>query len=59
MTDDQEQLGNAIDRLDSVAHALKLGLPAEMHVEQLRVLLPEIVVELKAAFVLVTGEECW
>jgi hypothetical protein len=30
-----------------------------MHVEQLKILLPEVVAELKAAFVKVTGQNPW
>jgi hypothetical protein len=54
-----EKLGLAIDRVDSIAYALWLPLKSEMHVEQLRALLPEVVKELKAGFVEATGENPW
>lgn len=57
--DANNELGEAIDQLDNYAHALKLPLRAEMHVEQMRVALPEVVKRLKAAFVEVTGENPW
>jgi len=47
MEEKYEKLGQLIDKIDNFAHALKLALPAEMHVEQLRKSLPECVAELK------------
>lgn len=54
-----EKLGLAIDRVDNMAHALLMKLPAEMHVDQFRGSLPEIVKELKEGFVEATGENPW
>ena len=59
MTEEMEELGQAIDRVDSLAHGLQLPIHDHMHVEQLKSLLPEVVSELKAAFVKVTGENPW
>ena len=59
MNNDQEVLGQAIDKLDSLAAALTLPLPADMHVQQLKRALPEIVRELKSEFAAVTGENPW
>ena len=59
MSDEQEALGQTIDKLDSLASALALPLPADMHVQQLKRALPEIVRELKAGFAAVTGENPW
>lgn len=59
MEDKYERLGKLIDRLDSLAHALKMPLPAEMHVEGLKKPLPEIVAELKESFVEITGDNPW
>lgn len=59
MTEEMEELGQAIDRLDSLAHGLQLPIHDHMHVEQLKVLLPEVVTELKAAFTKVTGQNPW
>jgi len=58
-TDAQNKLGETIDRLDNVAHALQLAMPADFHVRQMKQLLPEIVQELKKNFVEVTGENPW
>jgi len=59
MTEEMEDLGQAIDRVDSLAHGLQLPINDSMHVAQLKQLLPEIVIELKAAFAKVTGENPW
>lgn len=59
MTDEQEELGQIIDRLDSVTSGLIIPLPDRNHVQILRTLLPEIVQELRAVFEKVTGENPW
>lgn len=56
---DTEKLGLAIDRLENMAAALTLPLPAEMHVDQFRKTLPEIIKELKEGFIEATGENPW
>ena len=59
MTEDMEELGQAIDRADSLAHGLEIPLHDHMHVEQMKMLLPEVVAELKSGFVKVTGQNPW
>lgn len=59
MTNEQEQLGQQIDTLDSLAHALNMPLPPEMHVNTLRTVLPDLVTDMRAAFVALTGENPW
>jgi hypothetical protein len=59
MEDKYERLGLLIDKVDNLAHALQLPLPASMHVEQLRTALPEAVKELKESFIDITGENPW
>lgn len=59
MTDEVNELGEAIDQLDNYAHALLLPLDPKTHVKCLREGLPEVVKRLKAAFVNVTGENPW
>jgi hypothetical protein len=55
-----ESLGGLIDSIDNLAHALLMrALPAEMHVEQMRQLLPEKVEKFKRVFVQITGENPW
>jgi hypothetical protein len=55
----KENLGITIDRVDSLAHALKLKVPDNIHVESLRSILPEVAADLKKYFVQVTGENPW
>ena len=57
--EDIEDLGTLIDRLDNLAHALNLPLRAEMHVEQMRLALPNLVKDFKAAYVHEMGEDPW
>ena len=59
MEDKFETLGQLIDSLDNLAHALKIPMPPQMHVEQLSVALPEKVKQLKEVFVEITGENPW
>ena len=59
MEDKFETLGQLIDSLDNLAHALKMPLPIHMHIEQLSVALPEKVKQLKEVFVEITGENPW
>ena len=59
MEDAKDVLGRAIDTLDNLAHALKLPLSANMHVDQLRLSLPEVVAELKRGFIGITNENPW
>jgi hypothetical protein len=54
-----EKLGLLIDKLDNYAHALKLPLPPQMHVEQLKSGLPEVVQKLKESFQELSGENPW
>jgi septation ring formation regulator EzrA len=55
----KENLGQAIDRLDNLVHALQLPLSAQMHVDALRSNLPEVVKELKEAYEKLTDENPW
>lgn len=59
MTTKTDDLAEAIDSLDNVAHALKLPMPAQTHVDILRTVLPEKVAALKAAFAALTNETPW
>jgi|FreactcultuFSWF8_1027224.scaffolds.fasta_scaffold02805_2 hypothetical protein len=54
-----EKFGEVIDKLDNLAHALQLPLKDSMHVNQLRRELPEVVKELKAAYVFEFVENPW
>lgn len=59
MNEAQEQLGQLVDRLDAIGHALQIPMPAQMHVQNLKTVIPELVTEIKAAFVNVTGQNPW
>lgn len=59
MTDKFENFGLLIDELDNLAHALQIPLPPQMHVEQLKELLPEKVAKLKALYIEITGQNPW
>ena len=59
MEDKFEELGQLIDSIDSITHALNIPLPPQIHVEQLKNLLPEKVEKLKEVFVKITGENPW
>lgn len=52
----KELLGNSINRIENILHALTLGT---INAEIAKSLLPEIVKDLKAGFVGVTGENPW
>jgi hypothetical protein len=56
---DLEDLGVLIDRLDNLAHALKMPLRPEMHVSVLRDSLPKLVKQFKAAYAKELGENPW
>jgi hypothetical protein len=60
MSDEQkEKLGQLIDGIDNLAHALQIPMPAQFHVDSLKGLLPEKVSELKAIYQEITGENPW
>jgi hypothetical protein len=59
MEDKFEKLGQLIDSLDNLAHALKMPLPPQMHIDVFSRSLPEKVKELKEVFVEITGENPW
>lgn len=59
MTEQQEEMGSLIDRLENVTAMLVVPLPDKIHVDCLRESLPEITEKLKKAFVELTGENPW
>lgn len=60
MTEDQkEKLGQLIDSLDNLAHALQIPMPPQMHVDALRSALPGKVEEFKAIYQEIAGENPW
>ncbi|PZP26678.1 MULTISPECIES: hypothetical protein [Pseudomonas] len=54
-----EQLAEQIDRLDNFAAGLELPLPEHLHLQAMRDGLPEIVTELKNAFITAGGDDYW
>lgn len=59
MDENFEKLGELIDSLENLSCALNLPLDNKIHVDQLKILLPEKVEELKKLFVEITGENPW
>jgi len=59
MEENFEKLGQIIDGLDNLASGLNLPLPNEMHLDNLKVILPRMVEELKQLFVEMSGEDPW
>jgi hypothetical protein len=54
-----DRAGELIDRLDNLAHALQLPVPATTHVEQLRKALPDVVRKAKDLYAEITGYDPW
>ena len=54
-----EQIAEIIDRLENLNGALQLPLRAEMHVDQLKRALPDIIAKLKEAYVFEFNENPW
>jgi hypothetical protein len=60
MTEEQsETLGQLIDRLDNLSYGLDIPIPDSMHVQQLKLILPELTNEFKKSFINITGENPW
>lgn len=55
----KDKLGMLIDTLDSTAHGLDIPLPASFHLEQMKLIIPEKVKELKDIYIEITGENPW
>lgn len=55
----KEKLGELINSLDNLAHALKMNIPESIHVQAMRKLLPEKVKEFKEVYIELTGENPW
>jgi hypothetical protein len=54
-----EQVGQLADRIDNLLGAMQLPLPPAMHVQQLRVALPQIRDVLRLIYTAETGEDPW
>jgi len=54
-----DKFGAEIDRLENLVGALTLPLPSAMHVNQLKVALPDVVARLKESYVGLIGENPW
>ena len=57
--DNIDKLGEIIDSLESLAAGLNLPLPPSMHIDQLKILLPEKASVLKEVYEDETGENPW
>lgn len=54
-----EELGVLIDSIDNLYHALKIPMPAQFHIDQLNISLPEKIKEFRNVYVKITGENPW
>lgn len=54
-----DQLGTAIDDVESLLAGLDIPMSAEFHIKQLKAILPDKIKELKLGFIGVTGENPW
>lgn len=59
MNDKFEKLGQLIDSLDNLAHTIQLPISDHIHLDQMRMHLPEKVKALKESFIEITGENPW
>lgn len=59
MKDHAEDLGQLIDEIENLAHALNLPMGADFHVQQLKKLLPEKVDKLKDIYKDIFGDDPW
>jgi hypothetical protein len=55
----KEDLGQAIDSVDNLAHALILPMPADFHVKAMKESLPEVVKRLKESYAKAFNENPW
>lgn len=53
------QVGEISDRVENIAFALKLPLSNDFHLRQMKMVLPEIVADLRKLVVEATGENYW
>lgn len=59
MTDNLDQISQQVDSIDNLIAALSIPLPPQMHIEQLKLALPEISEKIKQSIVNETGENPW
>jgi hypothetical protein len=55
----KNRLGECIDSLDSLYHALALPVPATFHLEMLKGAIPKLVEQMQGAYVESFGENPW
>ncbi len=54
-----EDLGQLIDRLENLAGATTIPMPAEIHLSSLKTALPELQAEAKRIYLALGGENVW
>lgn len=54
-----ELLGMQIDTLENLQGALKLPMPASLHVQGIQLSLPDVVAALKRVYIAETGDNPW
>lgn len=55
----KNRLGECIDSLDSLYHALALPMPATFHLDMLKAAIPKLVEQMQDAYVKSFGEDPW
>jgi hypothetical protein len=55
----KEDLGVAIDRLDALSFSLRMPLPAQLHVDQMKLILPSLVKDMKMLYAQALGVDPW
>ena len=59
MEDKFNILGVLIEELDSLAHGLDIPMNPQVHVDELKIILPEKIRSFKNIYVQITGENPW
>ena len=54
-----EELGQCVDTIDSLAAAMAMPIPADMHLKALRGSLPGLKQRIKQAYLALGGEDVW
>lgn len=57
--DNIEKIGQVADKVDNYYFALKMPLPAEVHIDQIKIGLKKMSKQLKGIYVAVSGNNPW
>lgn len=59
MNDNLNSIAEQVDRIDNLIAGLEMRIPAQMHIDQYKQILPDISQILKSAIIAETGEDVW